>query len=227
MNRTEAMKLIGKPVYAITALNGEYIGICKEIITPKGSPWRANVAIKAVTDYPVIGFGEGGYKRRRPFEEGRIINVGNCSVELLKDDETIPNYEDSVKTALDASITRLEEHVEHDKQLGKRDGLIIKWLEVLNERKSETKEKSYFLRVVESISPDEKQLLRKYKSTRRVVKGDIPSLNKLKKRRTGIIWHEGFLDEDIKPKQLVGLTIFGGWVCDALAEKEKDDNTKI
>lgn len=89
-----------------------------------------------------------------------------------------------------------------------------------------SEEKSYFLRVVESISPGEKELLRKYEPTR-VVKGDIPSLNKLKKRRTGIIWHEGFLDEDIKPKQLVGLTIFGGWVYDALAEKEKDDNTKI
>lgn len=82
-------------------------------------------------------------------------------------------------------------------------------------------EKGYFLRVVESISPDEKELLRKYKSTRRVVKGDIPSLEKLRKRRRGIIWHDGYLDEDIKPKQLVGLTIFGGWVYDALAEKEK------
>ena len=140
MNRIEAMKLIGKPVYATTALNGEYIGICKEIITPKGSPWRANVEIKAVTDYPVIGFGQGGvYKCRRPFEEGRVINVGNCSVELLKDDETIPNYEDSVGKALDAGIKTLEEHVEHDKQLGKKDRLIIKWLEVLKERKSEAK----------------------------------------------------------------------------------------
>ena len=82
-------------------------------------------------------------------------------------------------------------------------------------------EKSYFLRVVESISPDEKELLRKYKSTRRVVKGDIPSLEKLRKRRKGIIWHDGYLDEDIKPKQLVGLTIFGGWVYVALVEKEK------
>ncbi|MCK4529392.1 hypothetical protein KAW18_18665 [candidate division WOR-3 bacterium] len=149
MNRIEAMKMVGKPVYATTALNGEYVGICKEIITPKGSPWRANVEIKAVTDYPVIGFGQGGvYKRRIPFEEGRIINVGNCSVGLLNDDETIPNYEDSVKTALDASIKILEEHVEHDKQLGKKDWLIIKWLEVLKERKSE-KEKSYALAEME------------------------------------------------------------------------------
>ena len=140
MNRTEALKLIGKPIYAVTSLNGEYVGICKEIITPKGSPWRANVEIKAVTEYPVIGFGEGGvYKTRRPFEEGRIINVGNCSVELLKEGENIPNYEDSVKTTLDASIKRLEEHIEHDKQLGRKDWLIIKWLEILKERKEKNK----------------------------------------------------------------------------------------
>ena len=138
MDRTEAMKIVGKHVYVVTALNGEYIGICKEIITPKGNPWRANVEIKAVFIYPVIGFGEGmRYKRRRPFEEGRIINVRNCSVELLKDDENIPNYEDSVKTALEKSIKTLEEHVEHDKQIGKKDWLIIKWLEVLKERKLE------------------------------------------------------------------------------------------
>ena len=138
MNRTEAMKLVGKPVYAITALNGEYIGICKEIITPKGSPWRANVEIKAVADYPVIGFGNGMvYKRRRPFEEGRIINVGNSSVSLLKDGKAIPNYEDSVETALDASIKTLEDHVTHDEQLGKKDWLIIKWLKTLKERKLE------------------------------------------------------------------------------------------
>jgi len=223
MNRTEAIKLIGKPVYAVTALNGEYIGICKEILTPKDSPWRANVEIKAVAEYPVIGLGQGGYKYRRPFEEGRIINVGHCSVELLKEGENIPNYEDSVGKALDAGIKTLEEHVEHDKQLGKKDWLIIKWLEVLKERKSE-KEKSYFLRVVESISLDEKELLRKYKPTRRVHKKDIPTLEKLRKKRKGIIWHEGYFDEDIKPKQLVGLTIFGGWVYDALAEKEKDED---
>ena len=89
------------------------------------------------------------------------------------------------------------------------------------EKETETKEKSYFHRVVESISPNERELLRKYESGCLVDKGDIPSLNKLKKRRTGIIWHEGFLDEDIKPKQLVGLTIFGGWVYGALAEKGK------
>lgn len=82
-------------------------------------------------------------------------------------------------------------------------------------------EKSYFLRVVESISPDEKELLRKYNPTRRVDEVDILTLNKLKKRREGIIWHEGYLDEDIKPKQLVGLTIFGGWVYDASVEMEK------
>ena len=75
---------------------------------------------------------------------------------------------------------------------------------------------SYFWRTLESITPEEKKLLRKYESGRQVDNGDIPSLNKFKKRRTGIIWHEGFLDEDIKPKQLVGLTIFGGWVCDKL-----------
>jgi len=138
MNRTEALKLIGKPVYAFTSLNGEYIGICKEITTPKGSPWRANVEIKAVVVYPVIGLGAGGgYKYRRPFEEGRIVNVGHCSVELLKEGEIVPNYKDSIKTALDAGIKTLEEHVEHDKQLGKKDWLIIKWLNVLEERKTE------------------------------------------------------------------------------------------
>ena len=138
MNSIEAMKMVGKLVYAVTALNGEYICICKEITTPKGAPWRANVEIKAVTEYPVIGIGQGGgYKRRRPFEKGRIINVGNCSVTPLKDDKIAPNYEESVKSALDAIIKTLKEHVEHDKQLGKKDWLIIKWLEVLKERKLE------------------------------------------------------------------------------------------
>ena len=89
------------------------------------------------------------------------------------------------------------------------------------QRMREQQYKKQFLRMVESISPDEKELLRKYKPTRRVDEVDIPALNELKKRRRGIIWHEGYLDEDITPKQLVGMTIFGGWVYDALVEKEK------
>ena len=85
---------------------------------------------------------------------------------------------------------------------------------------------SYFWRTLESITPEEKELLRKYEPTRRVNNGDIPSLNKFKKRRTGIIWHEGFLDEDIKPKQLVGLTIFGGGICDKLFNKGAKNEEK-
>ena len=84
-------------------------------------------------------------------------------------------------------------------------------------------EKTYFLRTVEGIRPSEIALLRKYQPTCRVDNEDIPSLNKLKNQRMGIIWHEGFLSEDIKPKQLVGLTIFGGWVYDALIEKGLKD----
>ena len=81
------------------------------------------------------------------------------------------------------------------------------------------KEKTHFYRTIEQITPSNIGLLRKYKSTRRVDNEDIPSINRLKNRVKNIIWHEGFLDEDIKPNQFVGMTIFGRKIYDTLVEK--------
>ncbi|MCK4473916.1 hypothetical protein KAU40_01495 [Candidatus Parcubacteria bacterium] len=79
-------------------------------------------------------------------------------------------------------------------------------------------EKNNFQRLLESISPEEKELLKKYSTDelKYVDEKDISALQELQKR-TGTIWNSG--SEGIKPGKCVGLSIHGGLVYDALFNK--------
>ena len=54
-NKIEAKKHIGEKVYVWTALNGEYLGILREVITFPRSPWRGMIEVLSVVAYPVTG----------------------------------------------------------------------------------------------------------------------------------------------------------------------------
>lgn len=82
MKRADAERtLLGKRVQAMTGLNGDYIGTC---IAIDGSPWRATVRVEEITDWPTptnVGFNSRDASNvRRPFHEGRVIDVdgANC-----------------------------------------------------------------------------------------------------------------------------------------------------
>jgi hypothetical protein len=72
MKRKDAEKLIGTMVTAWTSMNGEYVGILREV---KGSPWRAVVEITGVTA-PAVTFEVGRAFQRRGKRPGEMIEVG-------------------------------------------------------------------------------------------------------------------------------------------------------
>lgn len=74
MKRKDAEKLIGTMVTAWTSMNGEYVGILREV---KGSPWRAVVEITGVTA-PAVTFEIGRTTQRRGKRPGEMIEVGGA-----------------------------------------------------------------------------------------------------------------------------------------------------
>ena len=137
MNRKEAEKYIGKPVYLWTALHGTYSGILKTVDTPKGSPWRGNIEIKEVIEYPAIGLSPtrgGGILERKPFPEGFIANGGSASIKPLAETESIEDYKVSLDKALEKEIERTEKSLAWPySDTGK--GIMRKALKVLTERR--------------------------------------------------------------------------------------------
>lgn len=103
MKRKEAQQLVGKLVTAWTGLNGEYLGILRNLITEKGMPWRGNVEILAVLRYPTTGLGRGGFRHRKPLEKGIIRDFGGVNISLWRG-KVAPDYDESVKNTLGSEI---------------------------------------------------------------------------------------------------------------------------
>ena len=109
MRRQEAEKLIGKKVLAWTGLNGTYIGDLVRLTDSR--PWRGEVRILAVSDYPTHGVSlMGGWKKRTPFREGEVRDFGNASIRLYEGD--VPTYADSVRMALDRDLAKFREYLD-------------------------------------------------------------------------------------------------------------------
>jgi len=125
MRKSDAEKLIGKPVSCWTALNGCYIG---ELIEVYGSPWRGKVKILEVNSYPVQGLSEfaKGIKYRKPYKYGDIKDFGNSSIKPY--DNPIRDYHLSLIETLKNDITQMETNIEISKQLNSNYGMLIPWL---------------------------------------------------------------------------------------------------
>jgi len=79
MTRDQAKRLIGQPVTAWTAANGEYTGILREVLT--NGKWRGVVEITGVLK--VATHLERGRCVRKGFRIGEEIEVGGANIRRL------------------------------------------------------------------------------------------------------------------------------------------------
>lgn len=139
MNKTEAESLVGKTLLCSTDYYGKYLGKCLRIISRPRRPWRAVVEILAVTEYPQSGLSEysARYLLRKPYGFGERREFGHSSVQLY--DGTVPDYKESVVTALTEKIAQIRRSIEHARQLGIGYELESRELQVMVETLAELK----------------------------------------------------------------------------------------
>lgn len=89
MRKEEALALVGKPVSAWTAANGQYIGTLQAVLPTR--PWRAKVLITGVLEC-ATHFERGGICRRG-FRPGETLEVGASSVRPNPDTEGVTYLE--------------------------------------------------------------------------------------------------------------------------------------
>ncbi len=88
MKRAEAELLVGKPVVAWTAANGQYVGTLLEVLSSR--PWRGVVQVTGVLE-PAQHFENGG-ACRRGFRPGETLEVGHSSLKAATE-ETGPGQD--------------------------------------------------------------------------------------------------------------------------------------
>lgn len=104
MKRSEALSLVGQRVWAWTAANGEYIGILRRVTNER--PFRADVEVRELASWPTPTDVGRFVNPRKPFREGRVINVGNSSVRPASSPER--SWRESVIAVGRATIESLE-----------------------------------------------------------------------------------------------------------------------
>lgn len=122
MKNDEALKLVGKPVFA-GCWAGSYIGLLKEVIIRPSKPWRGIVVIKAVADFPFPT--RGAFVK--PLRYNMERNFGHCSIAPFNDGE-IPDYKKSMIKAHAALIVQLEKHPDILVQKGVKSLSEFEWL---------------------------------------------------------------------------------------------------
>lgn len=107
MLRAEAEKLVDEKVEIWTSFWGVYIGTLLEVLPTR--PWRAKVRVEAIKEFPIQGLDRpGGYWcTRRPFEEGRVTEVGGVNVRPYAG-EILP-YQQSLKAAFEKEVERFHQ----------------------------------------------------------------------------------------------------------------------
>lgn len=138
MNRKEAIKNIGEPVFFWTGLHGTYNGILISIDTPEKMPWRGNIEVLEVIDYPTIGLftRRSGILERKPFDKHFIANVGGINIMFLSSEESINDYNKSVAIALERTIKKHEKNLSEPYNTQSR-GIMQKALDILKERRND------------------------------------------------------------------------------------------
>ncbi len=122
MNRNEAEQLMGSLVITGSIKGGLYIGELVEIIPSK--PFRANVKIKGVLQHPEL------YNHNTTplcfkdtvtvLRENEIVNTGNS---ILKYEDILVSYDDSLKNALSKYLSSVENQLNgfiHDRRYSTR-----------------------------------------------------------------------------------------------------------
>ncbi len=102
MNRKEANNYIGKQIRVVDPLLGSYIGELIDIVAEPRKPWRGNVRITAIEQYPVqdlTNLIEKGLTRP-PFMNGKTYEIPGSKIEPVAENQQQQTYQDSLITAL-------------------------------------------------------------------------------------------------------------------------------
>lgn len=100
----EAIKYIGQTVFCTTNLWGAYLGTLLDIIPSK--PWRGNVSILSVIEYPdKIYRTNGSLIDRKPFKKDHIQNFGAASIYKFLGD--VVSYENSVWFSIENALEKI------------------------------------------------------------------------------------------------------------------------
>lgn len=101
MKREEALKLVGKPVFA-GCWAGSYGGILKELTESK--PWRGIVILKSVVEFPFPTY--GNFVKPLRYNMERSFGHPNITPFVGK----LPEYKESMIEAFFNLIKQLEKH---------------------------------------------------------------------------------------------------------------------
>ncbi|WP_138090441.1 DUF2777 domain-containing protein [Halalkalibacterium halodurans] len=105
MNRKEAKALIGKPVILDKGQQGVYIGELKQVIAEPGRPWRGQVKIREVVQFPHIDLGSA-HTPLPIYENGELVEVAGSRLTAAEEEDRLP-FETSLKQAAAKTLAAL------------------------------------------------------------------------------------------------------------------------